>query len=185
MKVSKKILTTENVYDGKLIKVYLDTVMINDRTAVRESIKHPGAAGIVAVTGNEEILFIKQFRHAINNSILEVPAGLLEKEETPKECALRELEEETGYKAKTIIKLTEFYTSVGCSDEVCHLYLGMDLSKGKIRQDIDEEILKIVKIPVNKSILMIMKNEIKDSKTIIAVIFAHDYLSKQKYSKNI
>ena len=165
----EKKLKSNLIYDGKIIKLYNDDVVCDgDKKSTREYVVHPGGACILPII-NDEIIFIKQYRYAYQKDILELPAGKLEKGEDPKDAAKRELEEETGYIAGELIPLGSVYPSVGYTDEVIHLFLGRNLTRGKQHFDYDENI-DVVRIKIDDALDMISRDEIKDAKTVIAIL---------------
>lgn len=126
----EKTIKTNKIYDGKIISVQVDDVRLPDgNQAKRELVKHPGAVAIIAQREDGKILFVKQYRKALDKTILEIPAGRLEKGEKPEETGLRELEEETGYTTDRLSFVTSFYTSPGFADEIIYLYQTDSLQK--------------------------------------------------------
>jgi ADP-ribose pyrophosphatase len=170
----------KKIYNGKIIKLYKDTINIKNKKLIREIISHPGSVVLIPVLNikTKEIVLIKQFRYAISKYILELPAGTLEKNETPLSCAKRELEEETGFRAKNLKKITSFYPSPGIMTEKMHLFLATDLIQKAPKPDMDEKI-KIVKIKLDKALKMIYKKKIKDAKTIAGILM-FNFLFKNK-----
>ena len=136
---------------------------------MREVVEHPGAVGIVALKENGDIVMVKQYRKAVEQVLLELPAGKLEQGENPLDCAARELTEETGYTAGDLRYLVSFYTSPGFSNEVMHMFLATDLKEGKNDPD-DDEMVETVEISRDRAIDMILKGEIKDGKTIAGIL---------------
>ena len=146
--------------------------MPNGHTAPREWIKHPGAAAVVPILPNGDIILVKQFRYPVNKVTIEIPAGKLDVEgEDPVGCAHRELSEETGYTASTVKHLISFYPTCGYSNEYLHIYLCRDLTRGEKHWDKDE-CIEILEYTPDELIDLIMKGEIEDSKTIIGILFA-------------
>lgn len=174
--IEKKI-SGEDVFDGVLLHVKRDTVELpNGHTAPREWIKHPGAAAIVPILPNGDIILVKQFRYPVNKVTIEIPAGKLDVEgEDPIACAHRELSEETGYSAGKMWKLTTIATTVGFSNEWIHLYAAEDLHSGKQHTDADE-FINCMKVPLKEAVKMIEEGKIFDSKSIIAILL----VAKQK-----
>ncbi|MGL4363399.1 MAG: NUDIX hydrolase [Cellulosilyticaceae bacterium] len=165
-----KRIGREEVYKGKIFTVVEDTIEFsNGKVAKWDLVCHNGASAVVALTSDEKIVLVKQYRNAENGDVIEIPAGKLEKEEDPLLCANRELEEEVGLKAKKIEKICEMYTAVGFCDEKLHLYLATDLYKGK--QNLDEdEFVEIIYHTVDEAVEMIFNGQIKDSKTIVGIL---------------
>ena len=170
----EKTIDHRTMYEGKLLHVYFDEVEISGKTYRREVVSHPGAAAVIPVTENKEILFVKQYRYPVKRELLEIPAGKLDETEDPEHCALRELEEETGY-IGNIRELGYIYTTPGFSDEKIYLYLADHLVY--TQQSLDEgEYLEVLKIPVEEVLEMIRNGRISDAKTIAAIAMAADYL---------
>ena len=165
----------KKVFEGKILGLSLYDLNIRGRKVRREVIEHRGAAAMLAIDKGRVIL-VKQHRFP-HGYVLEIPAGTLEKGESPKKCAFRELQEETGYKAKKMIPLISFYPSIGYNTEIIHCFLATGLTKvGDLKLD-DDEIISIVHIELKKLLRMIKAGKIIDSKTICAVL---TYASKKK-----
>lgn len=179
MGYEEKTMKTEKIYDGKILNLRIDTVELPDKKySKREIIEHPGAVGIVAITNNNEMVLVKQFRKAIEKELIEIPAGKLEIGEEPKDCVIRELKEETGYSAEKITYIMEFYTSPGFSNEKLYLFLAEDLHEGVAEPEKDEYI-EVLKIKIDDLISMINKGEVLDSKTIIGSFIAKKITEKR------
>ncbi|AEM73382.1 NUDIX domain-containing protein [Caldicellulosiruptor acetigenus] len=175
----EKTIDSTLIYDGSFISLKVDKVLLpNGNISQRAIVLHSGAAVVVPVDDENNVIFVKQFRKPIEKVIIELPAGKLDKDENPLECAKRELEEETGYKARELIKLTEIYTTPGFSNEVIHVYLATGLYKGEAHTDADE-FVEVLKIKMADAILMVKKGEIRDAKTIIGLLLANMYLQEQ------
>ena len=172
----EKTVSTKRIYDGIVVNLRVDTVELPDgKTALRDIVEHPGGVGIVAITDDNKILMVKQYRKPIEKAIIELPAGKLDKDEDHEVCGRRELEEETGYKAKEFTYLGYMYPSPGFDDEVTHLYLARDLYKGEVNLD-EDEYLDVYKYDISEVKEMIMNNEINDAKTVIGFFKAMEYL---------
>jgi ADP-ribose pyrophosphatase len=157
------------VYRGKIFTVAQDTIRFpNGKETKWDVLLHSGATAIVPIDNNGNIILVEQYRCIEDGNILEIPAGKLEKGEEPYLCAARELEEETGYKAKKLVSVCSIYSAVGFSDEAIYIYAAVGLEPGK--QNLDEdEYVTVKKFTIQEIIDMIFKGEIKDSKTIAAV----------------
>lgn len=173
-----KRIGRKEVYKGKIFTVVEDTIQFEDgKTAQWDLVMHNGAAAIVPLTEAGEVILVKQYRNAEDGSVLEIPAGKLEKGEDPLECAKRELEEEIGYRSDHIQEVCKMYTAVGFSDEKLHLYVATNLQEGK--QNLDEdEYIQIEKYPLQTAVQMIFTGEIKDSKTIVGLLAVNEMLRK-------
>lgn len=179
MDFSEKTISTERVFEGKIINVKVDTVMLpNGRTAKRELIEHSGGVGVIAVDEDRNVLMVKQFRKPYEEMVLEIPAGKMDKgDEEPIDCGMRELEEETGYVAEEYIPLGIYYPTPGYCMEKIHLYLAENLTKTKQHLD-EDEFLNVQKIKLEELFNMVMDNEIHDAKTAIAILKAKEILMK-------
>ena len=173
----EKKLSSENVFKGVLLDVYCDEIELpNGKNAKREYIKHVGAACVVPVDDDGNIIIEKQFRYPFNKVLTEIPAGKLDSKAEPHlEAALRELREETGFKAEKMVYLGEFYPTCAYSDEVIHMYLATGLTKGE--QELDEdEFVGVEKMPLEEAVNEIMAGNIPDGKTQTAILKAYLYL---------
>ena len=122
------LLSTKRIYSGKVLKLDLDTVALpNGRTTELEILRHPGASAVVPLKEDGRVVLIRQLRHAAGGFIYEIPAGKLDPQEDPKDCAARELEEEVGYRAGSLELLTSIWTAPGFTDEVIHIFQGTNL----------------------------------------------------------
>lgn len=170
MVFEEKTIESKKIYDGYVVNVRLDTVLMPDgKTAMRDIVEHPGGVGIVAITDDREILLVKQFRKPIEKAIYEIPAGKLDKNEEPLICGLRELEEETGYKCRELKYLGFMYPSPGFTDEITHVYFTDSLYLGEAHPD-DDEFLDVEKVKFDKAVDMVMNNEINDAKSVFGIL---------------
>lgn len=176
MIVKEKTISSDRIYTGKTISLKVDTVEIENRGyQKREIVEHLGAVGVVAVTDENKVILIKQFRKPIEQVIWEIPAGKLEIGESPKDCAIRELKEETGYSAKNIKLIHKFFTSAGFSNQKIYIFLATGLTKGD--PDFDEdEIIEKYEVDIDEAQNMVIKNEIEDAKTIIGILLAKELI---------
>lgn len=174
-------VSSDKLLAGKLLHVYRDIARLPDgREAVREWIKHPGASAVVALFDDDTVLMIEQFRYPPRRAFLEVPAGKLDAEgEDPAETAQRELEEETGYRAGTLVRLGSTYPCIGYSDEVIHIFLARDLMPGT-RALAEGEHLEVVRRPFAAVVEEARRGGIADMKSALALLMAADYLDRQQ-----
>ena len=179
--LEEKQISSTQVYDGRLLKVYKDDVLLPDGTrGAREYIVHNGASCVVPLTENGEVLMVRQFRYPFKEAMLEVPAGKRDSaEEDPFDAAVRELKEETGATAKEMIPLGYVCPSVAYTTEKIWIYLARGLSFGDIKLD-EDEFLNVERIPFDKAVDMVMSGEITDSKTVAALLKANYYLGEKK-----
>jgi ADP-ribose pyrophosphatase len=175
----EKWIKQKEIYKGKIFSLWGGQVALDDgEVAVREYLRHPGGVAMVPFVDGKVIL-IQQFRIAIRRELVELPAGRLEPGEDPKSCAARELEEEIGYRAKTLILLASYFASVGSSDERMYIYLALDLVKTKTRLETDERIREIV-LPLDRVREKLARQEFEDSKTIIGLRETLAYLDENR-----
>ena len=171
MKYEEKIINKKEVYRGNfLVMENIDVILPNGNNGNRDIVRHPGAVALVAFTSKDEIVLVEQFRVAINKTILEIPAGKLEKGEDPLEAAKRELEEETGYKAKNIDYLGTIATAPGFTDEQIHIYKATELYEG-IKGGDDDEFIDVNSYKISDIKEMIKEGKIIDTKTISSLMY--------------
>ncbi len=170
MNLKEELIESQVLYRGRVVTLRIDTVRLpNGRIARREIVEHHGAVAIVPLLDSETVLLIRQYRQAVGEVLLEIPAGTLEPGESPEACAQRELEEETGYRAGQMRKLFSQYLAPGYSQEVLHVYLAESLQP--TRQQLDEdELTELVPTPLHQIADMILEGTIKDSKTIAGLL---------------
>ena len=171
MNLEEKQLKAEYLYKGKVINLRCDNALLpNGKTALREVIEHPGGVCVAAITDNNEVLFVRQFRYPYSEIVLEIPAGKRDgKNESPLDCGKRELAEETGAKAEEYISLGKLYPSPGYCGEIIWMYAAKNLTFENQNPD-EDEFLTVEKIPLQKAVEMILSGEIKDAKTQAAVL---------------
>ena len=159
----------KKIYEGKILGLSVYDGIIEGRKVKREMIEHRGAAAMLAFDEDKKVILVKQHRFP-HGYVLEIPAGTLEKGEEPIKCAFRELEEETGYRAKKMTPLLSFYPSIGYNSEIIHCYVASGLKKiADLKLDADE-ILSVEKVELGKLMRMIKTGKIQDAKTICAVM---------------
>ncbi len=172
-------IDSKKIFNGQIVSLYYDKVKLsNGKTATREKITHPGAVGIVPVTGDNKIILVKQYRYPVEDITIEIPAGKLDKDEPPSICARRELEEEVGAIGGKLVLLSSFYTTPGFCNEVLHLYLATDFKRTANNLD-DDEFLEIIEPELTVAMTWIKDGKIKDSKTIIGILMAKDFLNER------
>lgn len=169
--LEEKTLDTKVIYNGKIIDLHLEKVELPDgNTSQREVVKHPGAVAVLAVTPENRIVLVRQYRKPLNREIVEIPAGKLEPNESPELCAKRELEEETGYRTEKLEFLQSFYTSPGFADEIIHIYYTDQLEVGNEQPD-EDEFVETVEVTLDEAIEMVQNQQIYDAKTAFAIQF--------------
>ena len=165
-KTTKKNL----IYDGKILQLYNDQIETpGGNVAYREYVNHHGGASILAVDDDNNIYLVEQYRYAYKQLLLEIPAGKLEKGEDALICARRELKEEIGADCKEIKQIDLIYPTPGYTNEPLHIFLAKGLTFGDTKWD-DYEYLNIKKIPFDKALEMVKSGELKDAKTVIAIM---------------
>ena len=156
----------EQIYKGRVVDLRVEEVTLpNGVTIALEMVRHPGASAVVALDDAGEVTLVRQFRHAADGFIWEIPAGKLDGNEQPEQCAARELREEAGLSAREFISLGFIYTAPGFCDEKIHLFLARQLSAVAQQLD-DDEVLSVTRMPLRQALAMIRTGEIHDAKTI-------------------
>jgi ADP-ribose pyrophosphatase len=174
------LVSSERLYSGRIINLDRDTVQFPDQSSGQlEMIRHPGASAVVPFLDeprapDPRIYLIRQFRHAANGYIWEIPAGRLDPGETPATCAQRELEEEIGMTADVLARLTTIYTTPGFTDEKIHLFLAHELKKGTHKREADE-FMEVQTRRWSEAMNMIRNGEILDGKTLVALMFIQGF----------
>ncbi|HEY4622681.1 NUDIX hydrolase [Solibacillus sp. FSL R7-0668] len=172
-KFEERTIQTTPIFDGKVISLKVDDVTLpNGATSKREIINHPGAVAVIAITDDHKLLLVEQYRKAIERSIIEIPAGKLEKGEEPIVTARRELEEETGYTTDDLTFVQAFATSPGFADEVIHIYLAKNLKKLEVAAALDEdEFVELMEVTLEEAEAMVADERIYDAKTAYAILW--------------
>jgi len=166
-----KIISQRIVYAGKKITVREDRVLEpgGHGESLREIVVHPGAVCIVARPAPDRVILIRQYRHAAGRELIELPAGTLQDGEDPRDCAIRELEEETGYRAGTMTERARFFTTPGFSTELMYLYEASGLVKTQMNPD-DDEVIEVDIVPCPDALRMIDDGRIQDAKSILGLL---------------
>ena len=170
------------VHHGRIVRLSVDTVRFPDgSTGELEMIRHPGAAAVLPVVGSLEeedpqVVLLRQYRYASGGYLYEIPAGLPSGPDEPWDaCAHRELEEETGYRAATLVPLTAIYTTPGFTDEVIRLYVATELSKGESNLD-DDEFVEVMTFPFSEVLEMVRRGDIVDCKSVSTILYAAQFV---------
>jgi ADP-ribose pyrophosphatase len=177
MTFEEKTIKSERIYEGKIINLRKDKVVVLHGTSEREIVEHNGGAVLAAVTPEGKLVMVRQYRKPAGRVMLEVPAGKIDPGEKPEVTAARELKEETGYTAGKVEYLMDFYPSVGYSEEVLYLYLCTELTPGETNFD-ENEAIDIEEYEIDELCGMVMRGEIHDAKTIIAILAVKNLLGK-------
>lgn len=160
----------KRIWRGRAVNFDVDTVRLPDgKLATREYMDHPGAVGVVPFLDRETIVMVRQYRHPVYEVTLELPAGKLDPGESKLVCVKRELAEETGYTARTIKPLLNYWPTPAFANEVLYLYTATGLKAGKARAD-EDEFIEAVHVPFKKALAMVLDGRIMDSKTVVAIL---------------
>ena len=172
-----KVIDSRSIFRGRVVDLSVERIELpNGNTTELEIIRHPGAAAMVPLTADGDVLLVRQYRYATGGWLLEVPAGKLDPGEPPEVCAARELEEETGLKAGELLSLGWIWTTPGFTDEKIWLFLCRGLEPG--HQDLQgDEVLTVERLPLERAIEMAHAGEICDGKSVCALLRAAAVLS--------
>lgn len=176
----EKTIKRNEIFAGKIISLHVDEVELpNGQTSTREVVKHPGAVAVIPVTDEGKIVMVKQFRKPLERTLIEIPAGKIEKDEEPHVTAKRELEEETGYTTDHLQYVTSFYTSPGFADEIIHLYFSDQLIplEEKVVGD-EDEFIEIMELTIEEAEQYVKERKIHDAKTAYAVLYVKTLMEK-------
>ena len=180
MELMEKTLSSERLFQGKILGLRRDTVQLpNGKTAFREVAEHPGGVAVVALTEDNEVMLVRQYRYPFGRKMLEIPAGKREVGEPPFVTAKRELMEEVGAEAEKWYDLGTMLPSPGCYDEVVYIYMAEGLHFSAPCPD-EDEFLAIEKMPLEDLVALCLTGEVADAKTVIGVLKAHAFLAAGK-----
>lgn len=172
IKSPERIINSQSIYQGRIVQFRVNTVALPDGSiTTREIIGTPGAVAIVPLTDDGQVRMVRQYRSASGEFLLELPAGTLEPDELPEQAAPRELAEETGDQAAHWQRLAGFYTVPGICDEYIHLFLATGLTTGQTNHEVDE-FIEVLTLPLDETLAMVRRGEIRDAKTIIGLLMA-------------
>lgn len=168
--MQEKIYHVRQVFRGKLLELSVHDVRLPDgRESVREIITHPGAVGVVAVDADDRVILVRQYRLAVDAITYELPAGMLEADESPRACAIREMREETGLKPLNLRSLGGLYTAPGYTDEYIHLFYAIEFDEAPLPQD-EDEMLEVVRVPFDEALVMLEQGDINEAKTLCGLL---------------
>jgi len=168
----KREAAEEPPLGGFRVEVSRERVTLpNGHVMQMDIVHHPGAAAVVPFASADEVLLIRQYRHAAGGTILEVPAGKLDAGEAPAVCAARELEEESGYRAGRLEPLGRIWTTPGFTDEVIHLFAAFDLEPTPRRPE-DDEVIEVIRMPFTEALDLVWRGELRDAKSALALLHA-------------
>lgn len=167
-----KLIKSEIRYKGKVFDHQVDEIQYNSgNISIREIAVHPGGAVVIPIKDDGKIILVKQFRYPLQKTLIELPAGKLDKNEDPLTCAVRELEEETGFKAKEFTKLGAIYTAPGYCTEILHIYKAVGLIAGNHNREEGEQGMELLELSLDEIKKMILSGEINDAKTIAGIFY--------------
>ena len=173
-------ISSDIVFKGQLLEVRRDEATLpNGEIGIREWIKHPGAVCCIPILPDGKIGMIKQYRYAVRQEMIELPAGKLDKSERPEDCALRELEEEIGYRANNLTFLTNIHPAIGFTNENMWVYLAEDLTKTESNLDSDE-FIELIPKKLEDAIDMVWSGEITDVKTIVGLLWTKKVMNSKR-----
>ncbi len=174
-KFEEKTIHTEKIFEGKIIDLQVDDVLLpNGEKSKREIVKHPGAVAVIPITEDGKIVLVEQYRKPLEKTLVEIPAGKLDNNEQPLAAAIRELEEETGYTTKELSFVTSFYTSPGFADELVYLYVTDTLEKlDTPPAGDDDEFIEIIELTLDEAKQYVEEEKIHDAKTNYAILYLH------------
>ncbi len=175
--MEERILTTTSIYQGHVVKLNVHDVQLPDgNTAKRELLQHLGAVAMIVVDAEQQVLLVRQYRIGAGEAMWEIPAGMLEADEDPNDCAVRELQEETGYKPLQMEQIGKWYTAPGFTTEQITLYWVKSFTESKLDGDVDE-FIESRWFRFDKALEMVDTGEIQDAKTIIALLHIQQRLT--------
>ena len=169
---AERTVSSRRVYEGRILSLRVDMVTLpGGGQATREIVEHGESVVVVAVTDEDEVVLVRQYRHAVGQTLLEAPAGGLEKGESPEVAAAREMREDTGYEAEKLERLGGFWMAPGFCTEYMHVYLATGLTQGEATPEEDERIV-VERVPLAKVRELIREGEIQDAKSVAALLMA-------------
>ena len=170
--LDETLIASDVIYKGILIDLHRVTVELPDGShTMREAVQHPGAVAIVPLLGADQVVLVRQYRTAARRILLEIPAGTLEPGEDPEQAAIRELQEEIGYKPGKLERLGREYTAPGYTTELIYLYVATELIPSRLDGDVDE-FIEVVTLPLADVLAQIERGEIEDGKTLAGLLLA-------------
>jgi len=173
---SEKTLSTEVIFEGRALRLRVDTIeTIDGRTSTREIVEHGDCICVVAVDNDGNVLLVKQFRTPLQKELLEIPAGGIDAGEDAETAVIREMQEETGFRPQKLERLCGFYSSPGFCDEYLHLYLATDLVASRLYAE-DTESIELVRVPVAQILELVASGRIEDCKSIAGLCYYLQYL---------
>lgn len=176
--MAEETLSSKVIFEGRALRLRVDTVRTADgRRSTREIVEHAACIAVIAIDNNDNILLVRQYRHALEKELLEIPAGGIDAGEGPEEAVIREMREETGLRPQRVERLCGFYSTPGFCNEYLHLYLAADLVPDPLSAE-DTAGIELVRVPLAQVPRLVNSGEIEDSKTIAGLLFYLEYRRK-------
>ncbi len=176
----EKTLSSELIYEGRVVRLRVDTVLTADgRETIREIVEHADCVAIIAVDADDKVLLVNQFRKAVEQELLEIPAGGIDPGETPEAAVSRELQEETGYLPRRVERLGGFYSTPGYCSEYLYLYLASDLIPRPLHAE-DTDSISLVRVPIAEILGLITSDNICDAKSIAGLLTFLEHRKAQR-----
>ena len=172
-------ISQRTIYQGRVIRLVREVLEVGGRRIIRETVRHPGAVVIIPLLAGKRLVFVRQYRRAVGRVLLELPAGTLEPGERRARCARRELEEETGWRARRLRRLTQFYAAPGFISEQLTVFLGEGLTRTAANPEPDESVEPVI-LTLASALAKVRSGAICDAKSIIGVLFAERLLSRSR-----
>jgi ADP-ribose pyrophosphatase len=169
-----QIFDRKEIFKGRVIDLSLDEIVIGQQHVAMECIRHPGGAAVVPLLPDGSVVMIEQYRYAVGKTLWEIPAGRLEEGENPLACAVRELEEEAGYKAVHMLKLADIYSAPAYCSEIISIFLATELLPGSRQLDGDE-FIRVVTLPIEDALHKVQTAGVSDAKTLVGLLLARQY----------
>jgi len=166
-----RLVARTSPYRGRIFRLIREVLEVEGRRTVRNTVQHPGAVVVVPMLDASHIVFVRQYRRAVGRTLLELPAGTLEAREGRRACAGRELQEETGWRARRMRRISQFYAAPGYTSERLTVFLAQGLTRGPARPELDESVRPVV-LSLRTALARIRSGAICDAKSIIGVLFA-------------
>ena len=180
MEQIERTMKSDKIFDGKILSLRVDTVELPDKKySKREIVEHDPSVSVVATDNDGNILLVKQYRKPVEKVIYEIPAGSIEIGENPREGAIRELKEETGYVAKDVEYISEFYSTPGFCTEKMYVFFATEIEECDQEPD-EDEFIEVEKVSLDKAIKMIQLGEIMDAKSIVGILMYEKYKRGEK-----
>jgi len=174
----EKTLSSQLIYDGRVVKLRVDTVQTpSGKKTTREIIEHTDCVAIIAIDDNDNVLLVNQFREAVGKELLEIPAGGIDPGEDPEAAVRREMQEETGYLPRKVEMLRGFYSAPGYCNEYLYLYLATDLVPSQLHAE-DTESISLVRVPTSQVRDLLASGDIYDGKSVAGLLTLLEYMKE-------